>query len=546
MTKPTASPSRSSLKDSPLFFVSTNTAIFSDASRTAARSHAAAWSRKRQKEAKAKPKAVEDLVPAADHARTSDDPKLASSYRRLPDQTSKHGSDKIQDSNVQSISRQPEEQLSLSVRSRRSNVKRRNLSLENFFIKGGDLSNLSPTACGKNGAQDPFDSSAVKIDSNTYELLQFYRTSPSMAWDLQPYASNQNTLDGDTGNIVNSCMSSKLHFYTFLSLSAAIMETLGIIKIKTPRATLYSQLALAEMQIQLRSEHIDEQELLHGVSTLSIAAALQGDRVAAQAHLRAAKYLVERLGGFEALMPLIAQRLKYGDFHLAIETLSPPVFELDFELDGFPKQEYSPDPLLEQLGHKALRLSERHLPPYLFENLQQIIQCAEVLEGIWVQPSSSPIKRVEWLASKIRATLSRLLSTTIQTTIGSYSRKAQEATKVILILWHLINLMFAKSVIADTPIRSSMPVFRKSTLEAMREHWPPWIYLGLMSWNDIVRSPSLEYEDRGAFWSLIKVVRSMEAEGLVHLADLMDRLYQLEDIYRTQKRQPEERDFIPR
>jgi hypothetical protein len=106
--------------------------------------------------------------------------------------------------------------------------------------------------------------------------------------------------------------------------------------------------------------------------------------------------------------------------------------------------------------------------------------------------------------------------------------------------------MFAKSVIADTPIRSSMPVFRKSTLEAMREHWPPWIYLGLMSWNDIVRSPSLEYEDRGAFWSLIKVVRSMEAEGLVHLADLMDRLYQLEDIYRTQKRQPEERDFIPR
>lgn len=132
----------------------------------------------------------------------------------------------------------------------------------------------------------------------------------------------------------------------------------------------------------------------------------------------------------------------------------------------------------------------------------------------------------------------RLLSITFEKTTGSRARNEQEATKVILILWNLIILIFAKSVTADTPIRSSMPTFGTSTLEAMRLHWPPWIYLGLMSWNEIVRSPSSKAEDRGTFWSLIHVVRSMETEGLVHLAELMGRLYQLEDAYRLRKQQP--------
>jgi hypothetical protein len=136
------------------------------------------------------------------------------------------------------------------------------------------LGKLSLVICGRNAALDPFDSLAVKVDSNAYDLLQFYRLFP-MAWDLQPYAPNQSNLDGDNGNIVSSCMSSRLRFYTFLSLSVAVMETLGITKISFPRATLYSQRALTEILIHLRSGHVNEPELLHGVSTLSIAAAIQ-------------------------------------------------------------------------------------------------------------------------------------------------------------------------------------------------------------------------------------------------------------------------------
>lgn len=538
MTSPKASPSRSNSKDLPLVFLSTSTAVFSESSRTAARSHAAAWSRRRLREAKARPSVCQGFEPQGEKASTS------STYPKVGRQKSRHGSDK-KEWHGQRVSRELEEQLNLSVGCRRSDVNRSDLSRENLLMSKRHLGNLSLAVCGKNGALDPFDSLAVKVDSNAYDLLHFYKLFP-MAWDSQPYALNQNNLDGDNGNIVSSCMSSKLHFYTFLSLSAAVMETLGITEIGFPRAVVYSQYALTEIQIHLRREQVNEPELLHGVSTLSIAAAIQGDVAAARAHLRAAKYLVDRLGGFEALSPMIAQHIRYSDFHLAIETLSPPVFVLDFEPVGHPELQYIPDPLLEQMRQDALQASQMHLSPYLSDNVQQILQCAGVLNGVWAKPTLSSIETVEWLASKIMATMNLLLSITFETTSESQTRKAQEATKVILILWNLITLMFAKRTTVDAPVRSSMPVFRNLTLEMMREYWPPWIYLGLMSWNAIVRSPMLDVEDSGTFWSLINVVRSMEAEGLVHLAVLMDRLYQLEDTYRIQRRQPQDIEFVLR
>lgn len=543
MTDSPAGSSRSSSKEAPLVFVSTSTAVFSEASRTAARSHAAAWSRRRLKETKAKPKANQDLEPVADDGSTSNDPNLVLSYDPLHPQKWRRNVDNTKEANGQSISRQPEEQLSLSVTSRRSDAKQRSLIRDNL-VKRGNSRNLSLAVCGSNGSLDPFNSFAVKVDSNAYELLQFYKRSPPMAWDSQPYAPRHDNLDNDNGSILTSCFSSKLHFYTFLSLSAALMETVGLTDVNFPPATLYSQCALAEMRIQLRSEQVNEQELLHGTSTLSIAAAIQGDVIAAQAHLRAAKYLVDRLGGFKALRPLIVQRIRYGDFHLAIETLSSPIFDLDFEPDGFPKHQYEPDPLLKQMRRNALQSAQKHLSFCLFDNVQRIIQCVEVLEGIWAQPNSYSNEHVKWLASKIGATMSRLLSTTLHATTDSGVRKAQEATKVILILWNLIVSMFAKGITADTPVQSSMPIFSTSSLEAMRVHWSPWIYLGLMSWNEIVRSPSSEFEDRGSLWSLINLVRSMEVEGLVHLADIMGRLYQLEDTYRLRKQPPEDLEFV--
>lgn len=382
MANPVTSSSRNNSKDARLVFVSTGTAVFSEASRKAARSHAAAWSRRRLKEAKAKPKANQDLGPVGDDSGPSKDLETALPSDKLPHQTRPHSRDKKKGSNDQSTREQPEGHLSLSVRSDRSDAKQRTPRRKSLLFKRGNLSNLSLAVCGSSGSLDPFDSLAVKVDSNVYDLLQFYERSPSMAWDSQPYAPTHNNPSGSNGSIVSSCMSSKLHFYAFLSLSAALMETLGITEITFPRAALYSQYALTEIRLQLRNEQVKEPELLQGVSTLSIAAALQDDVTAARAHLRAAKYLVERLGGLEALMPLIAQRIRYGDFHLAIETLSPPIFMLDFEPPGFPAQKYEPDSLLEQMMESAVQSSWEHLPPCLFENVQRIIQCVGVLEGI--------------------------------------------------------------------------------------------------------------------------------------------------------------------
>ena len=544
MTSPAAG-LRGSKRHAPLVFVSTNTAVLSEASKTAARSHAASWSRRRLREAKAKPNAARDHGCAADEAINSDDVAIVWSSESEPCQTLQHYSGTIK-TKASQLSKQLDEKLGLSLQPRRSDAKRRSLRNKNDRIGSGDPSDFLLAVCGKNGAVDPFDSLPVKVDSDAHNLLQFYRSS-AWAWDSQPYALGHSNLNGDSGDILSGCLSSKLHYYTFLSLSAAVMEALGIKDVNFPRATLYSHHAVTEMQIQLRHEDVDDQELLHGVSMLSIAAALQRDVVAARAHLQAAKYLVERLGGFGGLSPSIAQHIKYGDFHLSLETLSPPVFELAFEPTGFPEFEHSPNPLLEQMGQSALQLSQMCLSPSLLQCLKRTIQCAEVVDRIWAQPRSTSMKNFEWLASKIGSTINKLLSTTSEITIDSHARKAQEATRVILVLWNLITLMFAKCVIdPKVSVRSSMPIFRRSTLEAMREHWPPWIYLGLMSWNEMVRSPSLESEGRGNLWSLINVVRSMETEALVHLADFMDLLYQLEDIHRFEKRQQQALELVLR
>ena len=597
MPDPSANSSRSNPKEAPLLFVSTNTAVFSDTSRTAARSHAAAWSRRRLKEAKAKSKARKDAehtaksadtehateivdtkhateivdtkhateivdaehateiadaehapkIADAEHAAklvdaehaakiagTLSSPQLPSSSESGMHQALQHDSTTNDKNDCLSIKRQPDQ---LSASARRRDPKQRVWGRRGIPFNR-DSSSLPLVVCGKNGTLDPFDCLAVKVDSNAYELLQFYKCTP-MAWNSHPFASNQDSLGSD---IVNVYMSSKLQFYTFLCLSAAMMDAIGNAR---TNFSIYSHWALTEMQKQLRQEHFNEQELLHGVSTLSIAAILQGDVVAARAHFQAARHLVDRLGGLEASAPLISQLIKYGDFHLAIQTLCPPVFALNFEPEELPEQDHCSNRILDQMGYNALQFSRGHRLPWLFENVQRIIQCAKVLEGIWAQPALPVDKKVTWLAAKIGSSINRLLSTLINTATDLHARRVQEATKVVLILWNLITLGFAKNVVADIPVRGSMLVFTDSTLE-MREDWPPWIKLGLMSWNEIVRSPSLERDNRGPFWSLINLVRSMEAESLVQLAGLMHRLYQLEDIYLMQKQQGRDLELVLR
>ena len=412
-------------------------------------------------------------------------------------------------------------------------------------VKRRSLRPLLPQVFRMNHALDPFECMAVKVDSNAYDLLQFYlgytKLAP-MAWDSEPYGPSRSHREPDEVSVVRKSMSNNLHFYTFLSLIAAIMETLGIGDYAGRGGPLYSQRALEEMQKQFRNDPVDEGELLYGISRMAIAAVLQGDEFGAQAHLRAAKYFVDKGGGFgAAVTPSIARRIKYADLHLAVETLSAPIFPLDFDPTGIPNKNHESDPQLEQLGQNALQLSRIHLAPCLHEIVERTIQCAGIVESVWAQ-SNSTEARIDWLVSKPIATLTRLLSMNFQSESNLPKRKTHEAAKMTVILWNLVLIFFIKGMVGDASVRDTMIKFNETKCEAMRDFWPPCVYLGLIKWNAVVQSSSFDVgaERRRPFLRLINVVRSMEVESLVRLGSLINRLYQLEGTYQTQKRQRQE------
>lgn len=437
------------------------------------------------------------------------------------------------------VTKLPEARSDKHPRSRSPAGKKKRSTTKSVVVTKKDLKRIPTQICGKNESLDPFGCSAVKFDHNTYNLLQFYLEYTSlapMAWESAPFRRMRSESEFDDANIVETCMGSKFHFYTFFSLVASIMEALGVSVIAPRLGPFYSYQALAEMQKQLGQDKVNDEELLYGVSRMSIAAALRNDDFGAQAHLRAAKHFVDKAGGFKALKPANAQRIRYADLHLAIVTLSAPIFKLALEPQVVHKQRHQLDPTLEKLGENALRLSRLHHPVTLYRAVRRTVHNIGILEGVWTH-SSNPIPSIEWLASEALATLTQLLSTSFEAEYDTQLRKAREGAKIIMILWTLVLILFVKGTIADSTVKDSMPMFKDTILEARRESWPSAVYDGLLKWNLIVRSSPYSYgtKDRGTFLVLINVVRSMEVGSKVPLGDFMNRVFELEGLKRDRQ-----------
>ena len=442
----------------------------------------------------------------------------------------------------------PRGQSSLPIRTSTHTSKRQEPANNSAVILRNDYRRLPPQICGENMSLDPFDCTAIRFDPNSYSLLQFYLEYTSlapMAWDAAPFGRTRSKLDLDDANIVETCIGNKFHFFTFFSLVTAIMEALGISEMAGRLGPFYSHQALAEMQQQLGQEEVNEEELLYGISRMSIAAVLRHDEFGARAHLRAAKHFVNKLGGFEVLSPINSQRIKYGDLHLAVETLSAPIFEMEFVQVANHIQRQTPDFALDKIGEEVLRVSEVQLPS-LHRLLRRTIHHAGILEGVW-KYSTSPTPSIEWLASQCSTTLHGLLSRSFQAESDIQLRKAREGTKTVLILWTLVLILFVKGTISDSTVRDSMPTFKDTKLEAMRDFWAPCVYDGLVKWNVVVRSSPSQYgsKDRGTFFLLINVVRSMEIESTVRLGEFMKRLFELEGLYQAQDRRQQVRTMSP-
>jgi Fungal Zn(2)-Cys(6) binuclear cluster domain len=302
----------------------------------------------------------------------------------------------------------------------------------------------------------------------------------------------------------------------------------------------YLQLAIVEIRKRVVKQAFEMDDLLHGVSQIFLAAVLIGDVVAAQAHLAAARELVHKKGGLDRVLLPTAQALEYGDLHLAVETISPPVF-----LTAPYPQVHYPYPCSSYSDTHVLKLcaevresaeKHRHL---LFKPLVRCFftfaECAIVLAHAWSEgPGKVDLGKLEWIAANCMGAYNVLLRT------GSPKiqlSKLQEDARHTLVLWIQLICFLGNSSIMRADVRGSTVAICNQVLQ---RNLSLAVRRGLKEWTEIVSAAKVALQDREDtasqdLWQLISVVRNMEVGQPVQVGPLMTRLWELKKDHRGVK-----------
>jgi hypothetical protein len=273
-------------------------------------------------------------------------------------------------------------------------------------------------------------------------------------------------------------------------------------------------------------------DLLHGISQIFLAAVLIGDVVAAQAHLAAARELVHKKGGLDKVLLPTTRALEYGDLHLAVETISSPVFltapypQIHYP---YPCSAYA-DPLVLKLSAEVRASAEenRHL---LFKPLVRCFvtfsECAIVLAYVWSEGHEKvDLGKIEWIAGNCLGVYNILLR---MGSSKSQLSKLQEDARHTLVLWIQLICFLGNSSITQTDVRSNTVAIWSQVLQ---RNLSLAVQRGLEEWTGIVSAAKIDLQDREDtasedLWQLISVVRDMEVEQPVQLGPLMARLWEL-------------------
>ena len=405
------------------------------------------------------------------------------------------------------------------------------------------------TICGKGSAIDPFDSTALKLNSEAFDHMQFY-----LAWGRpiantrQSYGLVGNMMDKQVDGLVKSCMSSKLRSHALLSFVTAMM---GFLDIKHDsvqhQGTLHHQNALETLRGRVLDHSCEPRTLVYDIALLCRAATYRRDDFAALAHVYALKKIIDQIGGFQALDIMETRYILFTDHRLAYARLAPNVFTLQQQLaivnprnaadkvvniSDVPPRQWRADPGLDLLANGLLvKLNGLSLPESLGQIYRDIILCVQVLESTWADASSSPNN--SWLTGKHLTISSCLLSMSFTEDGASSRRVHHESARTTLILWDLLILACTSKGRA----RNVLPEIGTATLEARKAGWPPRVYEGFQNWNRTLRAMPLHAaaNDAQTLLRLVSVVRQMESDNDVQLGGFMMRLFELERAHHERK-----------
>ena len=384
-------------------------------------------------------------------------------------------------------------------------------------------------------------------DSEGLLLVQSYIKACSscpVAWDSETYIDTSHSSDMTSMDVLRLHHDNPVTRMAHLAMATATLHLFQPNMFPSQLQFKYLQLAIAEVRARILKRNFQINDLLHGISQIFLATVLIGDVTAARAHLRAAKDLVIEQGGFDAIWPTTARSLKYGDFHLAVETISPPAFgALPVPPLRYVTEDFSAlDPVLTRLANEirysALNES-RLLSDRLVQCLCTFVESAVALANIWTDISfTSDLEKLNMISGNVVSVHNTLLDLSgpqrlLLTTL-------QEDTLHTLVLWVLLFCFLANSTVVsvkvwDNTVEISNEVLLHPVSDSVRR--------GLKEWNGLIstaRKNNRAQEGQGDedLVKLTSVVSNMEAEQSVRLGPLMSRLVELRRTSLTPDKSP--------
>jgi hypothetical protein len=184
---------------------------------------------------------------------------------------------------------------------------------------------------------DPFQNSAVRLDAQTVQLLQYYRDRYHPAvWHAETRATPRGNYAFQTSakEVIQSALASDVDMYALLACMASRLEYIDRQPGQNVDEYLGKALAATRRVLKERAKHgpKSHEEILMIIFHLYATEGYRNNVSEARIHMRGAKTIVQLLGGLSKLRdPQMRELLVTGDGLLSAMTLQPCELPCEFD-----------------------------------------------------------------------------------------------------------------------------------------------------------------------------------------------------------------------
>ncbi|KIW28650.1 uncharacterized protein PV07_08293 [Cladophialophora immunda] len=181
---------------------------------------------------------------------------------------------------------------------------------------------------------DPFEVTCVKVDGAIYSLLHYFlRVWHPNVWHLERSgrADHEYAFRDDAMSLIQGCLHDKYNMYALLAYMASYMHDIDGI---TPPGdgNVYMHQALQASQNYVKSRLPITGRLIFNIFALGCAEWYRYNRQAGYVHLKAAKSIIDSIGGLKSQDGPLVDLLLTGDAYVAGELQRKPLWsDADFD-----------------------------------------------------------------------------------------------------------------------------------------------------------------------------------------------------------------------